>query len=252
MANVLLGCPRYKEGRDDLDEIHGNCSRRHSVNIWKKASALLSWNCNGLLRRALNERTTNGYTWFAMLHFDILPEPNWLDKLIDEAEKHGADFMSAVVPLKSASGNTSTALAQAPSPIGNRRRLTQGQVRHPEFPDTFDVGMAADAIDRLPEPFRIDRCPRFLLWCNTGCFVVRISNNWDWTRIYFSNQDGLQLVNGEYREYTFPEDWAFSQRVAEGGGKVMATRLINLIHYDEDSGTQYHSSQVWGNPVDLG
>ena len=48
-----------------------------------------------------------------MLHDDVVPEAFWLDKLIAELELHSADVMSAVVPVKSGNGLTSTAVGDA-------------------------------------------------------------------------------------------------------------------------------------------
>ena len=41
------------------------------------------------------------------------------------------------------------------------------------------------------------------------------------------------------------EDWYFSHRVAQEGGKVMATRILKLIH---NGVADYPSDKVWGQP----
>jgi hypothetical protein len=253
-VNIFLALPRAKHHTDeDLNAVRAWASQKHFVDSYRTRSALITYNCNGLLATALNERATHGWSLFAMLHYDIRPQQFWLDVLVDQLICHSADWMSAVVPLTGKdNGYTSTALAESADRLANRRRLTQSQLHHPRFPETFDVQMAALAIEQLPPPYRISQCPRGFLWCNTGCFVVRIDRDWDWTTVCFASDDRLVLSAGRYLEYVFPEDWTFSHRVAEAGGKVMATRLVKLTHTSEETGKQYRSDEVWGHPVDLG
>src|SRR5262245_13324495 len=110
MASVFLACPQY-EGK--LSGETARClwetpSQKHTVRVGTSSFSLLAYNCNALWCLALNNQRSLGLEWFAMLHADIVPEPWWIDKLIAEAERHGADFMSAVVPIKNHSGVTST------------------------------------------------------------------------------------------------------------------------------------------------
>jgi hypothetical protein len=254
MVKIFLALPRAKHHSDEnLNALRAWASQKHFVEPYRTQSALISYNCNGLLAKALNERASHAWSLFAMLHYDIRPQQFWLDLLVDQLISHGADLMSAVVPLTGRdNGYTSTALAESANKFANRRRLTQSQVRHLRFPETFDVQMAALAIEQLPPPYQIFPCPRAFLWCNTGCFVVRIDRDWDWTTVCFASDDQLVISAGQYQEYVFPEDWTFSHRVAEAGGKVMATRLVKLTHTSEETGKQYHSDEVWGQPVDMG
>jgi hypothetical protein len=192
---------------------------------------------------ALNTRQANDLQWFAMLHSDIGPEPYWLDKLIAEAEKHGADMLSAVVPIKSQDGLTSTAILKPGEPFGAFMRLTMSQVRHPAFPDTFDIHMAVDALASLPEELRETDLPREALLVNTGCMVLRLDRPWADERLWFDDLNGIIRVNGELHPVCKSEDWNFSHRVAQEGGKVMATRTIKLTHRGT---TDYPSDQIWG------
>src|SRR5262245_66081079 len=99
--NVFLAVPLY--GRD-LDwgtskAVWRCATQSHRVDICQMSSSLLTMNCNMLWCTALNMRGPKNLQWFAMLHADIEPSDWWLDTLITEAEKHGADMMSAIVPL---------------------------------------------------------------------------------------------------------------------------------------------------------
>lgn len=244
MASVFLALPRYKISRDDRAEVGLRASTHHQLTVQSRALSLLACNCNLLLCDALNKRA---YHWFAMLHDDITPEQGWLDKLIDEAERCEADLLSAVVPLKDDSGCTSTAIGGEQRSAEAFTRLTQAQVLHPGFPRTFDMEAAAAALERLPVPYGLS-VPRTALWCNTGCMVCRIDRDWDWSRVNFAAQDGLVRRDGRWLAITCPEDWLFSQRVADAGGKVMATTIVELVHWEGDK--PYHSRAVWGRPRD--
>ncbi len=113
MARVFLGCPIYGNRLVDgaARGLYGGSSRQHHVEIKASSASLLTLNCNSLWVTALNGREKRGVEWFAMLHSDVEPEPAWLDTLIAEADRVGADLLSAVIPLKDASGVTSTAIA---------------------------------------------------------------------------------------------------------------------------------------------
>ena len=248
MAKVFLGCPTYDSRIDSLTARRLFCtaSQSHEVQVGDLSSSLLAQGCNSLLALALN----GGYEWFSLLHTDIAPEPFWIDKLIAEALRCGTDMLSAVVPIKNFSGATSTAIPLAPATAGTRQflRLTMAQIYHPDFPVTFDIDAAADALDCLPDPLAVHELPRLALWCNTGCFVCRLHRDWDWSQVCFRIDDGLERAANEWRDYNFPEDWYFSQAVADAGGKVMATKIVPLAH----RGLIDFPAGVWGEPRDTG
>src|SRR5262245_1253458 len=102
MSKVFLACPTY-DGRLDAGcarGLYGAATRRHQLFIQLHARSLLCQNCNALWAEALNQRREQGFEWFAMLHADVDPELWWLDRLIEEAEQHGADLLSTVIPIK--------------------------------------------------------------------------------------------------------------------------------------------------------
>jgi hypothetical protein len=218
-------------------------SQTRRVGVLPSQSSLLATNCNRLLCSALNLREADNLEWFAMLHSDIEPEAYWIDKLIAEAEKHGADLMSAVVPVKNRTGRTSTAIAARDSRLSAYCILTQHQVRHPSFPDTFDLEQAAAALEGLPGEMRVADVPRSALLVNTGCMVYRLAQ---WRLgIKFEQLDDIVEFNGQYAERSLSEDWSFSRLVAEHGGKVMATRLLKLTHWGS---VDWRAEEVWGEP----
>jgi hypothetical protein len=187
-----------------------------------------------------------------MLHADVSPEAWWIDTLIDEAEKHNADMVSAVVPLKNLTGVTSTVIAdpgwdaellRGGRPARYFGRLTMRQVRHSRFPTTFGINEAADALAQLPEDLRITNAPRHALLCNTGCMVVRLTSNIDWLKVFFSVIDGITFDRGRYYYYDVSEDWTFSFRMHLAGGKCMATKAVRLAHH---GGGRFGNDSAWG------
>jgi hypothetical protein len=187
-------------------------------------------------------------TWFAMLHADVEPEQWWIDKLIDEAELHDADFLSAVIPIKDERGMTSTAIER----LGFASaflRLTQKQIASPLFPRTFGIDECVRALTSLPPPLRVESAKSTTLLCNTGCMVCRLDRAWcDPTKVYFHIGNQMAVSNGRVQAVVMPEDWYFSWSIAKCGGKVMATKALNIIHHGSRA---YSSRDIWGQDTDI-
>ncbi|HMG94331.1 MAG TPA: hypothetical protein VK589_29930 [Chryseolinea sp.] len=207
-----------------------------------RQTSLLAAGYNHLWCQALNLPQKHDLRWFAMLHSDIVPEDFWVDKLIAEAEKHDADVMSAIVPIKENSGVTSTAIS-GPDNFTRFARLTMKQVYHPSMPDTFGIReLLAGRAFNVDADLSDSR-----LLVNTGCFVCRVDREWC-GRVHFTINDRVsQQLGGAFAYAVEPEDWYFSRRVAEEGGKVMATKVVKLEHIGSRS---YKSNEVWGDEMD--
>ena len=217
-------------------------TRERNVFWMPRQSSLLAAACNHLWCNALNKRAQHDLKWFAMLHADIVPEDFWIDKLIAEAEEHDADVMSAVVPIKETSGVTSTALIDD-NYFRRLTRLTMKQINHPQMPPTFDV----DAVINFLQTRFPDIIASLHLVVNTGCFVARLDRPWC-ERVHFTINDRIvQQPGGLFQGEVESEDWFFSRRVAEEGGKVMATRKVKVEHIGARS---YKSNEVWGEELD--
>jgi hypothetical protein len=249
MSNVYLACPLY-DGTLQFGAARGiwNSSRQHQVRVGEMKLSLIPHNCTAHWCVALNLQKELNLQWFAMLHADVSPDLWWIDTLIAAAEKHGADLMSAGVPLKDDSGLLSMGIWRPGGLFGTCHRLTLAQFLHPQFPDTFGVHEAVDALAQLPSELRITGLPREGLLVNTGCMVVRIDQPWA-TKVWFNDPTGMEQVDGQWQAVSMPEDWFFSQRVAQEGGKVMATRLVRVIH----RGTvDFPNDRAWGQAQDSG
>jgi hypothetical protein len=192
--------------------------------------SLLCMAFNSLWCGALNRRK-EGVKYFAMIHSDIVPEPWWLDTLIDELEAHNADVVSAVVPIKNDEGVTSTAIDDPENPFCPMARLTVKQTLN--LPKTFsakDVGF-----------------PDRALLVNTGLFVCRFDQPWV-EKIHFNIKDRIVVdKDGTFWPEVEPEDWGFSKQLHSLRRKVMATTAVRLSHVGNFG---YGNAHAWGMEVD--
>ena len=198
--------------------------------------SLLAKSFNMLWAMALAHADKEQCEWFAMLHADIGPEAGWVDILVKEAIIHDADMVSAVIPMKSPKGLTSTGLDNPENEFEPMRRMTMREVWQPEIPDTFtaaDLGQTELA-----------------LLVNTGCFVARTNRKWcratderGFLKSRFSIDDRIARIDGMWNVGVSPEDWQFSRMLHEAGAKVMATRKVKAVHYGE---TGYRNDVPWG------
>lgn len=198
---------------------------KHDVTRGQLARcSLLAYGFNRFWADALNRRQSDGFTHFAMLHADVIPQPGWLDILLEEMAKHDADLVSVVLPLKGLAGTTSTGIYYPSKGFWSAvRRLTLKEVHR--YPETFG---AADT-----------DYPTGRLAVNTGCWVCRLDRDWC-EEVYFTVQDRVSKVDGKYVAEAMPEDWWFSRQVQEYGGKVLATRRVKAEHED------YPNDRPWG------
>ena len=200
------------------------CRAAQVAALLKPVSTLLPFAFNQAWCGALNYRDTGvGLKYFAMIHDDIEPAPFWLDTLIDELESHDADVMSAVVPIKSEHGLTSTAVDTGD--IWLPRRLTMAEAM--ELPETFgaeDVGGP--------------------LLLNTGLWVADITKPWV-EEVCFDFLNRIRrTTTGERVAECVPEDWLNSRRLNELGCKLMATRKVHLVH---NGSADFPNSTAWGS-----
>ena len=238
---VFLGCITH-DGRIDMSSataLYVTASEKYPVLVQVQQSSLLAKNCNELWCDALNKRAKHNFKWFAMLHSDVRPEANWLDKLIELAEEHDADMLSVALPIKDERGLTSTAISSFFDKRSASVRLTQKQLKAlPETFNWFDV-MENFTTDQLKSP------GSFLL-ANTGCMVVRLDKPFS-EQLYFTISDRIEQLEGIFKAFVEPEDWFFSRRVQELGGLVMVTTAIKALHVGNMA---YKNQGVWGNETD--
>jgi hypothetical protein len=247
---VFLGVPTYN------GELHHGSAQSAMVTATHKrdtimsigSSSALCMNFNAMLCVALSERKSQDFKWFALLHGDIAPITEyWLDKLIDEGEATGADFISAVVPIKDGRGITSTAFENPANPWVPYCRVTMRQLNHPQFPQTFDAVEGAKAMADLPDGLGVNVPTGSRLLINTGCMALRLDRPWSEKLHFYTRDQIVKLPDGRWQAQFQPEDWLMSTMIAGFGGHVVATKKIQVAHIGVHA---YRSTDLWGQKTD--
>lgn len=238
---IYLALPTY-DGRclagtyDAAVRVPCRPTSRHPMIIRTNDFSLLPNNFNTLWCEALNGYKHGDCRYFVMLHADIIPQPEWVDDLLDLIKLHDADIVSTIVPIKNSIGLTSTAIGDPHDPWKLVKRLTMSEVY--DMPETFsaaDIGF-----------------PNNPLLVNTGCWICDLSKPWtrevnDHGESKFAfNIHSRNLLNSEglfYVDHARPEDWNMSRHVWNCGGKVLATRKVKVTHFGNAGFT---NAQPWG------
>ena len=238
---VALSMPHYGdvkfEAAESFRKATGPRTRVRQLVRLGNPGSLLTSNFNRAWCDALNRRAL-GVTHFAMLHADVAAVDGWLDTLLDELTRLDADVVSAVVPIKTDHGLTSTAIGT--DSVYLNRRLSMREVY--QLPETFD---AADV-----EGLTGQRGP---LLVNTGCWVADLRKPWafdtdevgrlPWA-FRFQNEIRRDPATGFYKSFVASEDWLFSHHLAEVGARVYATRKVPVAHLGAG---RFENTLAWGD-----
>ena len=192
----------------------------HSINLIDSG---MGWDdMNRLWADGLTFGAKGQMTHFAMLHSDCVPDPGWVDRLIDRLDDRGDDLCSCAIALKDLRGLTSSGVGDPAHPWAPFRRFTFRELAN--MPDTFSI---ADT----PHP------DKFLLH-NTGCWVADLRC----PKFYQCDADGFVIAdfnfplrirrcNGDrFQDLRESEDWHFSRQLAALGVKTSITRGISITH----------------------
>lgn len=206
------------------------------LNLAQHGISLLA-NCfNAAWVEALNRQADGeDITHFAMLHDDIAPDDFWVDTLMEDLLHYEADLMAAVVPIKDATGLTSTAIEDPNDLFSVERRLTVAEIKD------------------LPPVFTAADCgyPGRKLLVNTGCWVCdftkpwRLATNDDGSlKLRFTIKDTIRRNQfGRWSAEVAPEDWNFSRDLHDLGAKVMASKRLGVNHFGM---IPFRNDQDWG------
>lgn len=219
---------------------------RRSCAIEEMCSSALTRNFNGLLLRFRKQPA--GAQYFAMHHADISAPQGWADTLIDELEAHGADVVSAVVPIKDPQGLTTTGIF---APDGRHlRRFSMTEIMR--FPETFCAATArpvalteteAKLSPKALEAFWPDLTGQALA-INTGLWVMRADVPWLDKLTFRFEDEFVEEESGNITAVCRSEDWLFSEDLAKFGAKVFATRKVPVLHW----GTlPFGNNRPWGS-----
>jgi hypothetical protein len=224
---VFLALPTY--GPFDLA---GQAGRTHPAEEVEVVTAyrqhsLLAHNFNCLWCHALNARAAFGLTHFAMVHADVNAPPLWLDELVAEQARVGADLLSAVLPIKDGRGLTTTGWQHPASGAVTRFSMTEVMT----FPETFDARDAG-----LPEGA--------IFLVNTGLWVCDFTQSWV-EEFSFEIRDRIvKKPDGLFQATVLSEDWNMSRWLAVRGLKVMVTRTVPLGHVGR---WEFRNDHAWGD-----
>lgn len=226
-ARVFVALPSYDGSRFNalpLMALARECPLATPVEM---TGSLLCQVFNQLWCMALQAHDAGEATHFLMMHADVVPiGDRWFSTLWDEFQRNEAEMMSAIVPVKSGDGLTSTAFE---STDGKRfRRLT--------------------TTEALDGPVSFTR-PNLLL--NTGLMLIDLRAPWT-RRVAFSTLDDIIWVNGVPMTSSLGEDWRFTMMARLVGcrhDRIFATRVVPLTHVGSQ---RFPSTQAWGMPTDDG
>lgn len=190
--------------------------------IIEPSSSCLGQAFNMGYQYARKEADAGNATHFIMLHADVVPlNHDWGQILLEECELNKATALSAILPIKTSEGVTSTAI--------ETRETVESNHWHP-------VRFTMKEVMQLPETFSH---PRLLL--NTGLMVIDL--RYECTRkIVFDIQCGIHF--DRYEPYFLPEDWLMSRYVRDNGGTLCATRKVRALHLGK---APYGNDKPWGS-----
>lgn len=202
-------------------------------------SSLLAQSFNIFWAAALNAcRTGRRVDYFAMIHADVVPEDFWLDRLIEELDAHRLDVCSALIPIKSSKGLTSTAYEADP-------------------PEDFRVGGRITMTEayRLPPTFTSEHVGRPVLM-NTGLWVCRFDPAWA-KHVCFTIRDRIvEKPDGSYEAEVMSEDWDVSRQFRRLGLRIGITRRVKVGHRgafvfgnDKPWGTSAHDETLSNHSI---
>jgi len=238
---VALGYPAYPGATDfrSLMAATVHVSEQHTV---KFIPCIGSETCRGFnftWVNALAMAEKCEITHFAMLHADIAPQQHWLDALVAECDRLDAHVVSAVSPIKSAEGLTSTAIDIDGK--WRQRRLVMQEIMR--LPETFDI------YDTIRLGVNPDHKPLLL---NTGCWVADLRKS-EWFELdadgyspfYFTFNHAIRKdpATGQWTTMAESEDWWFSRRMAERNMTYYATRKVALEHFGIHG---FRNDVAWG------
>jgi len=225
MKSIFVAVPHYGALVPDALVSLTQASQRHRITLTTNGASLLAHNFNCLWCTALNQRKQRDLTHFAMHHADVAADPGWIDTMLAEMERVGADVISAVIPIKDGRGLTSTGL-QDPETL-HIRRLTMKEAF--DLPATFDAAAAGS--------------PQHHLMVNTGLWVCRFTEPWI-EEAHFEIRDAIvKNCRGRFQANVLSEDWNFSGWCARRGLRVFATRLVAVAHHGQAT---FRNDSPWG------
>lgn len=222
MARIFVGIPTYKSDMNvGLLFPLLQASRKHHLDFANSDTSATCFSFNKLWIDALELWEAGKITHFLMVHSDIIPERYFVDKMMAIMERCGADVLSAIVPIKSNEGLTSTAMEEPWGDEDPRWRVRRVTMREAHA---------------LPKTWTHDA-----VLLNTGLMLVKMG---EWCKqMHFHFDDAIIMYRGRRIPACFPEDWNFSRDAKKLGAKLYASREVSCTHVGN---TGFPNFNPWG------
>lgn len=242
---VFLAIPQHGSGvqcgtmQSVLEAV---AAKEYDIQVCNLGLSLLARNFNTLFTHAWN----GGFSHFVMLHADIhVGRPDgyagsWLRWLVDSTDKLDCAMLSAVVPIKSDAGCTSTALDLE---TGNHYTLRRVTVRElTQLPPYF---FSRSDVCKL---FKVNEKKAGAFLVNSGCMCMPLRNpRYDWFDVRWP---GFQIHDklvwnkaGVPATRTESEDWCCSRWMHDIGWSYYATKDLRIDHLGH---RDWSNSGSWG------
>ena len=231
MKDTFIGIPSGDGTvRGELIPSVLDASQSHKVCVCFHKYSKLTGNFNELLTTAINRKV---HTHFLLLHADIVPQAGWLTAMHEEMEQTGADVISAVSPIKTPRGITSTGLCKEETTPLLIRRLTLKECLDPA--KLKNLGLSLSPSGRS---FTGD-----YLILNTGLMLIDLRKDWV-RKICFRVTDYItEQPDGSLKTHGGTEDWLFSLDARKLGAKLWATNAAKLHHV---GGSNFSNFEPYG------
>ena len=218
----MIGVPTYNT-EITAHLYHGirESTKHYEVDVVFQSMSLLAFNFNNLWCIALNKN----YSHFCMVHADLSMDAGWLDTLMNEMNTHGADVLSAIIPIKNNSGETSTGFDLS---RGDGKETDEFLIKKITLKEAYAMTEATWTHEKL------------LL--NTGLMLVNMRKDWV-KKIHFHMIDKIIKTENGYRPLCVSEDWQFSRDAKALGAKLYCTRKVRVVHL---GGGAYPNDGPWG------
>lgn len=222
---IMVGVPSSGMLSEESAQASWLSSLRHDT--FRQPSCLSGPNFNNILCMMLEAGHEDKIHLGAMMHVDVTvleeePGLRWVDILVEELEKSGADFISVPNAIKGPECLTSSGIGNPENRWNPWRRFTTHNLR--KYPTTFT---AAD----------IGYGDKFLLHNNALCLFDLRKSIWyqhdaqGRSPFVFNFEEEIRWVDGKPKRYVESEDWYFSRKLWELGVKTAITTRIRLLHH---------------------
>lgn len=260
MHRILLGFPSSGSASVTSAKAAWLASLHHKVDYIDSCNS--GPNYNACLVQALNACEVGRYTHHAQIHADIAVDDaketcrdcqgascencaysgqrvydRWLDVLVEELDKSGADFISVPMAIKDHRGVTSCGIGNPANRWNPWRRFCTNEFA--KMPTTFsaaDIGYGDKYLIHNHAVCLFDM--RKPLWWETdaaGCIKA----------MFNFEEDIRRGGDGKWVRRQDSEDWAFSRRLWELGAKTVITTRVQTLHHGAISFENHGDWGMW-------